>query len=128
MDLLREVIEADLLETLEGEYRLPVVLISPAGQIISTKRGSTADLVGQIIYDARIIDPLSGENKIIHAPTVTVRITSLSVVPAPGENWLCRIPISPSYTAAKSDYVIREITDGRAFGWVQFHLIKAVQS
>lgn len=129
MVLLREEIERHLGFSLEGEFKMPVELISPTGaKQTKSANDATADLVGQVVYDSRVEDPVTGSQSIIHDPSCTLRVSSLDSIPAPGENWLVRIPIAPSYTATKEDYVIQEIVDGRSFGWIQLRLVRAEQS
>ena len=71
---LRSLIESDLEDTLEGDFGLPVTLISPSGE--------SETVMGQVAYDTRKYDPVTGSEMIIDLPVVTVRRSSLSTIPA----------------------------------------------
>ena len=120
MSYLREIIERDLGTTLEGDFRLPVVLIAPDG--------SQQTVNGMIVYETASIDERTGQPVIVHQPAVTVRISSLTRVPVAGETWAVRIPTAPSYTGTKTTFYAREFVDGRSHGWIQMTLIRAEQS
>jgi hypothetical protein len=119
---LRAQIETDLGDTLEGDFGLPVTLISPSG-VSETVRG-------QVAYDTREYDPITGAEMIIDLPVVTVRRSSLSTIPADGETWAIRIPSTPSVTGTLETYVLsdRPIKHGRSYGWITLYLTKAEQS
>jgi hypothetical protein len=128
---LRELVESDLNDSLEGEYGLPVELTSPDGVIQTTKKGSTDLLQGQILYDQVLVDPASLEQAIVNLPIVTLRKSSLDRVPAAGETWHVRIPITPSASAAKVDFIAsatRAPGGGGSIGFVKLYLQKAEQS
>jgi hypothetical protein len=127
-EILRETIEADLLETLESEYGLPFELIDPDG-VTYTKSANdaTADLVGQILFDTIVEDPETGQQIVVHNPVVSVRRTSLTRVPQNGEKWIVKIPTVPNYTAAKTAFMFeRAIEDGGSIGFIQLYLVRAV--
>jgi hypothetical protein len=119
---LRAQIETDLGDTLEGDFGLPVTLISPAGESVTVR--------GQVAYDTREYDPITGAEMIIDLPVVTVRRSSLSTIPADGEIWAVRIPSTPSVTGTLETYVLsdRPIKHGRSYGWITLYLTKAEQS
>jgi len=118
---LREVIEADLGETLEGDFALPVVLIAPDGTVDS--------VTGQILYDTLVEDPEDGSQQIVHKPVVTVRRTSLARVPEAGEDWAVQIPTVPDATASTVTYKLeRPSEDGGSIGFIRLYLMKAAQS
>jgi hypothetical protein len=129
---LRETIEADLASTLENpdDYGLPVELIAPDGTIqTKSANDATADLSGQILYDTRAEEPETGAEIIIHKPVVTLRRTSLDRIPIPGEDWIVRIPITPSLTATKEDFALeRPGEDGGAIGFIRLYLTRVSQS
>ena len=128
---LRELAESDLDHTLEGEYGLPVELTSPDGVIQTTKKDSTDLLQGQILYDTVLTDPATLEQMIVNLPIVSLRRSSLDRIPLPGEPWHVRIPITPSATAAKQDFIAsadRAPGGGGSIGFVKLYLQKAVQS
>ena len=128
---LRERTESDLLKSLEGEYGLPVELISPDGEIINISANTGEPLTGQILYDTVGINPETGEEMIVNNPIVTLRRSSLSRVPAPGATWAVKIPISPSTTADLETFIVdseHSPEGGRSIGFIKLHLIKAQQS
>jgi len=126
---LREKVERDLKTTLEGDWGLPIVFIEP---VTGTKYDKSAndpeeDLKGQILYDTRIENPETGSEMIVHKPVVTVRRTSLSVVPSRG--WGCMIPIRPDYDAPKATFIVeRPSEEGGAIGFVRFYLMRAAEA
>lgn len=96
MENLRAQIEADLHESLEGEWGMPVQLTSPDGEEqVHSKNNPSELLRGQVLYFSKREDPATGETVIVPQPVVTLRISSLVRVPLDGENWHIRIPISP---------------------------------
>jgi len=120
---LREQAEADLAATLEdpGDWGLPVILISPDGEI--------QELYGQIVYDTRRFDPEIGMDVVVHQPVVTLRRSSLIRVPAAGEKWAVRIPELPSSTAAKITHAIERAPEGgKSIGFIRLYLTKAIQA
>ena len=118
---LRALIESDLEDTLEGDFGLPVTLISPSGE--------SETVMGQVAYDTRKYDPITGAEMIIELPVVTVRRSSLSTIPANGENWSVRIPSTPTVTGDLETYIVEHpIKHGRSYGWITMYLMKAEQS
>ena len=114
---LRAIIERDLGETLEGDFGLPVRLVSPEGITqIKSANDPENDLMGQVLYDYAILDPDSGAEVVVHEPVVTLRRTSLNEIPscAPGKNWLIKIPATPSEEAEKVTYRIGRTPEGGA--------------
>ena len=126
---LRAEIEADLLETLEGDYGQAVVLISPDGVRYSKSANDpTADLMGQVLYDT-IAQDADGNQIIDHRPVVTLRLSSLSRVPVPGETWAVEMPIGPRVGATRETFVLeRASEDGRSIGIIRLYLRRAEQS
>lgn len=128
---LRKQAEADLATTLEKEWGLPVVLISPDGEIINTSVNSGEVLVGQVLYDTVMTNPATGEPVIVNNPIVTLRRSSLSRVPAPGEKWIVKIPITPDPDASLTEFVVsptRSSEGGRSIGFIKLFLRKAKQT
>jgi hypothetical protein len=120
---LRELAESDLLTTLEGEWALPVTLISPDAE---TQTG----IMGQVLYDTVRVNPETGEDMVVGNPVVSLRRSSLNRVPLSGENWIVKIPTIPSFTAPLEDFVIdptRPIEGGRSIGFIRLYLRKVVQ-
>ena len=130
---IREEIEADLADTLEDYedgYGLPVILINDTGDTqVYSANDPTKLLAGQILYDSRAMNPDTGAEVIDHKPVVTLRRTSLNMIPQENEKWIVKIPITPSRTAPVEDYTIeRPSEDGGAIGFIRLYLIKVVQS
>jgi hypothetical protein len=128
--LLREKIESDLAVTLEGHFKLPVVLIDPDGvKYDKSANDPELDLVGQILYDTRVEDPETGGEIIVHKPVVTLRRTSLTRVPQPLEKWVVQIPIRPFYDDPKVSFVLeRPSEEGGAIGFIRLYLTRAEQA
>ena len=88
-------------------------------------------LNGQIIYETIEEAPGTGAEVIVHKPVVTLRRTSLLRVPAQDEKnqWLVQIPIQPSRTATKVNYIMgRPGEGGASIGFIRLYLVKPVQS
>ncbi len=128
---LRQRAEADLKTSLEKDWGLPVVLISPDGDTIDTSENSGEPLTGQILYDTVRVNPETGEPVIVNNPIVTLRRSSLSRVPAAGEKWVVKIPVDPDPDADIADFVIskaRPPEGGRSIGFIKLFLQKAKQT
>ena len=128
---LREQVEQDLGESLEGEWALPVVLIDPDGVKYETSANdATMPLVGQVLYGKREFNPDTGQEVYINTPIVTLRVTSLTRVPANGEKWVIKIPTSPSTTASLVDFIFqgRPLEGGTSLGFIRIYPQKAAQS
>lgn len=128
---LREQVESDLSFTLEREWKLPVVLIDPDGNTIDTSLNDGETLGGQILYDTVRINPTTGEEMVVNNPIVSLRRSSLSRVPLPGEKWVVKIPTTPSTTAPKEDFVLsptRPPEGGRSIGFIRLYLQRVEQS
>ncbi len=118
---LREQVELDLETTLEGDFGLPVTLVAPDG--------SSQSVTGQVLYDTLTFDPEYGAEVVIHRPVVTVRRSSLTRVPAPGEAWAVKIPLTPSTSATLVSHMLDRVSeDGGSIGFVRLYLVKAEQS
>ena len=127
---LRERIETDLKTSLEGVWGLPVVLISPDGEVINTSLNG-GDLFGQVLYDTIRVNPETGEPMVVGNPIVTLRRSSLSRVPVSGEKWIVKIPTDPSETATLEDFIndpTRPVEGGRSIGFIKLYLRRARQS
>ena len=107
---------ADLEFSLEGEWGLPVELVSPAGF-------EYTGLTGQVLYDTVREDPATGAQYVDHNPVVTLRVSSLDRVPVSGESWAVRIPTTPSTTDSLVTYYLeRASEDGRSIGFIRLYL------
>lgn len=126
---MRAEIEADLADTLEGDFGLPVVLISPSGvRYTSPVSDSTADLMGQVVYET-ISQDQDGNQVIDHKPVVTLRRSSLAAIPASGERWAVEIPIGPRADADREVFLLeRASEDGSSIGFIRLYLRRAEQT
>lgn len=128
---LRKQAEADLGISLEKDWGLPVVLISPDGEVIDTNENSDEALTGQILYDIVTTNPETGEPVIVNNPIVSLRRSSLSRVPVSGERWVVKIPIDPDPDADLTEFVISKVRPpegGRSIGFIKLFLQKAKQT
>lgn len=128
---LREQLEQDLGETLEGEWGLPVVLIDPDGVIYDTSANDQAKpLVGQVLYGKREFNPDTGQDAFINQPIISIRVSSLARVPQNGEKWGIKIPTSPSTTAPLVDFIFegRPLEGGTSLGYIRIYPQKAAQA
>ncbi|MHA1288297.1 MAG: hypothetical protein ACTSPB_12910 [Candidatus Thorarchaeota archaeon] len=123
---LRHQIEADLADTLEGEFALPVELISPTGETQIYKKGSTTELLsGQLLFDIRSVDPDTGMPIVVHKPVVVLRLTSLDRKPRPGEKWAVKIRSSITAGASMVAFVLEQATeDGQSIGFIRLYLTR----
>ena len=121
---LRELAEADLATTLEGDFALPVTLIAPDGV-------KYTGLKGQVFYDTNKVNPDTGEMMTVNTPVVTLRRSSLTRIPLPGEKWIVKIPTTPSTTATLEDFIVDQskAPEGSAsIGYIQLFLRRAKQA
>lgn len=132
MGNLRELVESDLAYTLEDPegFGLPVILIAPNGTTYDkSANDEAADLTGQILYDSLDVDPETGAEIIVHKPVVTLRRSSLEVIPGPNEKWVVKIPTTPSYNAEKESFYLERPTEhGGAIGFIRLYLMAIKQS
>ena len=121
---LRERTEQDLAYSLEGDWALPVTLISPDGE-------TQADIGGQVLYDTVRVNPDTGEDMVVNKPVVSLRRSSLDRVPVEGEKWIVKIPLDPRTDAALADFMLdptRPPEGGRSIGFIRLYLRKVIQS
>lgn len=121
MTNLRELAESDLADTLEdpNQWGLPVVLIGPDGEIQGTEE---VPLYGQVLYNRIEENPATGGEIIVKKPVAVLRISSLDPVPAPGENWAFRIPITPDLEAdLVTWFAERPEEDGASIGFIRLY-------
>lgn len=128
---LRQRAESDLAFSLEREFKIPVILIDPDGVVHDTSENDGLPLGGQVLSDSISFNPETGDQIISPNPVVTLRRSSLSRVPEPGETWIVKIPTSPVDGAPVSNFVIdptRSPEGGRAIGFIRLYLRYAEQS
>lgn len=129
---LREVHERFLGTTLEGLWGFPVGLTSPDGEVQTP--WTTADktgLSGQVLFN-RVEVELDTSNleqtTMVSKPVVTLRISSLTRVPQPGERWIVKCPRIPSRSAPLVTHLaIRGPTGGDSIGFMTMHCDRLVQ-
>lgn len=122
---LREQAESDLAQSLEGDFGLPVELISPDVEIINTRQSDGTTLKGQVLYNSKGVDIDTGLPIVVNNPVVSLRRSSLSRIPVAGENWIVRIPQNPSLTDTLIDFAIdpsRPPETGQSIGFVKLYL------
>jgi len=106
MENLRAQIEADLHESLEGEWGMNVELTNPDGLTQKLSLNNPDEkLRGQCLYFSRQENPATGEMIIVNQPVVTLRISSLIRVPEAGEKWYIKFPTSPRAGAPMRSWV-----------------------
>lgn len=129
---LRQTLNNDLEKSMEdiAEWGLPVELESPDGMKYTLKKDTQNKLTGQVLYNRTEFNPATGEEISIDEPMVTLRMSSLERIPAPGENWLVRIPETPDPDAALVSYALtptRAIKFNRSIGIMIIYLQKVIQ-
>lgn len=127
---LRALAEQDLGRSLSGpDWGLPVALTGPDG-IRRTVDTTGAPLRGQVLYDMVRINPETGGRVVVGNPIVTLRRSVLHRVPAPGENWLVEIPVSPVDPAMVQMVLspVRPPEGGGSIGFIRLYLQRVEQS
>lgn len=129
---LRATVEKDLKLTLEGDFKLPVILIDPDGNTIDKSANEPLeDLTGQVMFDTIIENPDTGREIITGKPVVTLRRSSLSRVPTDTDypKWFVKIPVSVLVGALIETFnLARPPEGGSSHGFVRLYLMKAEQS
>jgi len=125
MENLRQAAEADLKDTLEGEWKMIVELTSPDGIVQTNSLNDPDELLGgQVLYFSKRLDPETGEIIVVNNAVVTLRISSLLRVPAAGETWHIKMPISPVEGADMKSYVFspdRSTESGSDIGFIRIY-------
>ncbi len=119
---IREQIEKDLAETLEGKFGLPVELTAPDGTSFTA--------IGQVLYDRVQFNVETNEDMVVEEPIVVLRRSSLPRIPISGETWHVKIPVIPNRTAPKVDFItskVRSPSGGGSIGYIKIYLQKAEQ-
>lgn len=128
---LRERVERDLEKSLEGDFSLPVELITPNAVIINTRQSDGTPLKGQVLYNSKDVDVETGLPIVVNNPVVTLRRSSLSRIPVAGEKWVVKIPKNPSETDTLITFAIddsRPPESGQSIGFVKLYLRAVKQS
>jgi hypothetical protein len=132
MENLRAQIEADLHESLEGEWGMPVELTNPDGltQIYSANNPDEL-LKGQVLYFSRQENPATGEVMIVNQPVVTLRISSLIREPKAGEKWYIKFAKSTVVGAPMLSWVFtptKAPEHGTDIGFIRIYPQRVAQS
>ena len=113
------------------DWGLLVGLVSPDGIIHDTDILTGEPLKAVCITYSRVtIIPETGEDMIVPEPIVTLSRLSLARVPKAGENWIVRIPESPT-SPTLVDYMIsptRAPEGGKSLELIRLYLQKVEQS
>lgn len=132
MENLRAQIEADLHESLEDEWGMPVELTSPEGQTQRYSMNNPSELLkGQVLYFSRQENPATGEMMIVNQPVVTLRISSLIREPLAGEKWYMKFPKSPQEGAPMLSWVFtptKAPEHGTDIGFIRIYPQRVTQS
>lgn len=128
---LRVEAESDLCES-EKDWGLPVEITYSNGTKQIYKKGSATELLKslQIQYNTRVLNPDTGEEKVVPITIVDMRISSLDQVPVQGDKLHFRIPGSPNPAAAKIDMVstpTRPHESSSGLGHMRFYLQRIEQ-
>ena len=126
MTSVRSLAEQDLSQVIEGEFAIPVALISPDGERID-KAVSGKALGGRVLWSHKEISPETGEPYIVHSPVVMLRESSLPRVPKSGEAWGVIIPEKPQIGAPWKHYLTDEagiVRPNRNMGTVTLFLVE----
>jgi hypothetical protein len=122
-------VETDLGRSLEGDFGLPVELITPDAVTINTRQSDGAPLEGQVLYNSKDVDVDTGLPIVVNNPVVTLRRSSLSRIPVAGEKWIVRIPKNPNETDILINFALdgsRPPESGQSIGFVKLYL-RAIQ-
>lgn len=126
MESLRRILERDMYDTLESEWKMPVELTGPDGiKQIYSKNNPTELLGGQVLYSSRRENPETGETIVVNQPVVTLRVSSLVRVPAAGEKWYIKIPTGTEPNATKQSFIFtpdRSPENGTDMGFIKLYL------
>lgn len=118
MGNLRERVASDLSFSLTGsDWGLPIVLVSPDNV--------SYNVTGQVLYNSKATDPDTGEQFIVNNPVVTLETAALTRIPLDGEKWGVKIPVTPSTTAVKEDFVLASRPPERSsVGFIRLYLTR----
>ncbi len=121
-------IEADLGVTIESDFASRVILIPPTGTPITTSLHG-GPLYGRFTRDFQDVTP-EGDVVTVFEPMLILRLSSLSRVPAPSENWAIRVERSPgsgTYTTYKLG-ATRAPQTAQSIGFIRLPLQETEQS
>jgi hypothetical protein len=134
----RALMEAELIDIVEGEFALPVVLRGPDGVTYSTNANDptgNTPLMGNVLYDSRREQfSESGIPVVIKEMVLTMRRTSVPtrlINPVRGDVWEVLVPQDPTTGAAMTTYILdksKASGDGRTIGTIRLYLKRATQA
>ena len=109
-----------------------VEFIDPDGIVYNTDNETGKPLrTLQTLYDRRDENPDTGEPITVHEPVIVQARSSLSRIPAPGEQWSIRFPLDPTDENTLSNYVFnsdRSMGEGNSLGFIRIYPFRLVQS
>jgi len=106
MESLRETAEQDLYDCIESELGTVIELTSPDGATQKYSANNPTELLrGSIRMYSRGENPETGEPIVVDKPSVTLRTSSLTRVPAPNEKWFIRFATSPVHGAPMKQFL-----------------------
>jgi hypothetical protein len=109
---------------LEGaDWGMPVILKDPTG--------TTQTVEGQVLRSVISVNPENGEPIVSPNPVITLRTSSLSIIPEDGENWYFQIPSTPDPDSTKVEFVLdgsKAIENNGAFGFIKIFLTDVEQT
>jgi hypothetical protein len=137
MGNLREQMEQDLgfmLEDLDNGFALPVILVNPHTGIAQEFSANDPDaprtipLAGRVTYARFEFSSDTGMPMRVDNPIVTLRKSSLDVIPKAGENWVVKIPEEPRVDAPKKSFMMSIAPNtGDSYQWIQLALTNLSQ-
>jgi hypothetical protein len=98
---IRNLAESDLATTLESssDFGMSITITK------QDEPSKTQVLNGKIVYAYNDVEEDTGAPIVVNQPLVTLRVSSLTNVPADGENWYFDIPSSPVEGASIKRFV-----------------------
>jgi len=128
---MRQTIEADQSDTLEGEFASKTSAGAGLTTLVAPDGAVQSGLKALILYDYRRVNPETGEPVVVHEPVIVLRRSSLTRVPLAGEKWEIRFPISPRAGAPIASFLLdgkRAPEGGETIGFIRLYPVKVGQS
>jgi len=131
---IQSLAESDLAVTLEGDGRT-IILTSPADVIAHSSNYPTATVKGFIRYDSIVENPETGGQMIINKPAISIRRSSLPVLPTEGPNdanyyqkWFVHISKSVTDQTLEHYKIEHPPIQGKSIGFIVLFLTKVSQT
>jgi hypothetical protein len=118
--------EADLRQTIEGDFGIPVTLIPADTGIPIDKTVDGRPLTGKVRWSQPEVTE-EGQTVVVPAPVVTLRRSSLPRTPKTGENWVIVIPSGPRPGSPLEHFSLDPayaVEGGKSLGKVRLPLVK----